>query len=41
MIATNARDRRAVAADWRHAALTTGLRRSPSPTAVGDGSLVP
>ncbi|GAA2805056.1 hypothetical protein [Nonomuraea dietziae] len=42
VIATNARDRPGPSPPTGdHAALTTGLRRSPSPTAVGDGSLVP
>ncbi|MEV2273873.1 hypothetical protein AB0I56_45845 [Nonomuraea africana] len=31
VIATNARDHQAVAADWRHAARTAGIRRSPAP----------
>ncbi|MBE1564478.1 hypothetical protein [Nonomuraea africana] len=35
-ISAAAREHQAVAADWRHAARTAGIRRSPATTAVGD-----
>ncbi|MFC7713843.1 hypothetical protein [Nonomuraea recticatena] len=37
-IKASARDHQAVAADWRNAARTAGIRRTPATTAAGDGT---